>query len=300
MKRVGILLTSPVTGLQQSYVQPFVDAMTRLGWVQGKDVEYVEAYPAAHLTDPQAMQTHAERLVGQSPDVIWLISTASAEAALAATEGHPIPIVGSAISRVVDSQANAAAHFTGIMNTGCELGGKRFELLHEIMPNLNRVGVLLNPDNAGCREELELVQQAAASTKIQVIPVNMRTANDVDASCAELSNEKAEALLITHLPLFQNNRQSILQHAERQGIPTVGHRTFFVKDGALLAYSSCLHDQMRQSADQVDSILKGAQTSTMSLETPRNFELAINRKTAAKLNITIPQALISKADCIFE
>lgn len=295
MKRVGILLTSPLTGLEQSYVKPFVDAMTRLGWVQGREIEYVEAYPVAHITDPAAMQIHAETLVAKSPDVIWLISTASAKAALAATQRRPIPIVGSAVSTAIDSKAHAAAHFTGIMNTGYELGGDRFNYLREVMPNLQRVGVLLDPGNAGCREELGLIQQVAASSKVQVIPVNMSRANDVDTSCAELRDNEAEAVLITHLPLFQNNRQRILQHAEQQRIPAVGHRTFFVEDGALMSYSSCLPDQMRQSADLVDSILRGANTSTMSLKKPQTFELAINRETAANLSITIPPALLSRA-----
>lgn len=298
LPRVGIFFTSPAKDLQ-GYEKVFVDTMRELGWVEGATVVYDRAYTAKDLLDPESMRAHAATLVSRKPDVIWLLSTVNARAILAET--RTIPTVGAAVTNVVEngfvkSLARPGGSFTGIVNIGWELGDKRFQLLQQIMPKLSRVGVLMSGRDENTRRELKLIEEAAARLRIAVIPANMEDAAGANAAFAHLAKNQAEAVLITHLPLFQRARKSILQLAAEQGIPAVGHRSYFADDGALFAYSSILAEQLRRSAHLVDKVLKGTSPAEIPVEQPTRFELVVNLKTAKTLGLTIPHSLLIQAD----
>jgi putative ABC transport system substrate-binding protein len=300
--RVGILVTSPPGNLLP-YVKIFIDSMRELGWVDGQNIVLDQAFAAEHLMKQPEMRAHAATLIKRNPDVIWVISTATATAAFAET--RTVPIVGSAVSNVVENGfvktlARPGGNFTGIVNIGWELGGKRFQLLHEMMPKLARVGVLFNPKNSNTRDELKLIEEAAARARVAVIPAAMEVAEHVEGAFSQLVQGRAEAVLITHLPVFQNSRKRILQLAAEHRIAAVGHRTFFAEDGAVMAYSSILEEQMRRSAHLVDKILKGTKPGEIPVEQPTRFELVINLKTAKMLGLTIPNSLLIQADRIIQ
>jgi putative tryptophan/tyrosine transport system substrate-binding protein len=303
--RVGIYLTSPPETMRR-YVNVFVEGMRELGWVEGSNVLYERAYATSNLVSPKHdddMIALAKTLVERKPDVIWLASSSSAQAVLHVTRS--IPVVGSAVSEVVErglakSLARPGGNFTGISNFAWELGEKRFQFLHEMMPKLTRAGVLMQPSNPNCVRELKVIEAAAARVRVTVIRAAMERADDLDDAFAQLVKGRAEAVLIAHAPLFQNYRKVILKRAADHAIPAVGHRTFFAEDGALMAYSTILEDQMRRSAHLVDKILKGTNPGEIPVEQPTKFELVINRRTARSLGLTIPDSLQLQADRIIE
>jgi putative ABC transport system substrate-binding protein len=304
--QVGIYLTSPPQSLQQHYVKLFVDEMAKLGWVDGSTVTFDRVYATRDLRWPEhraEMTAIARALVERKPDVIWLASSSSANAMLETT--RTIPIVGSAVSEVVErgfakSLARPGGNFTGISNFAWELGAKRFQLLHEMLPNATRVAVLMHPRNKNTTREVHAIEEVAASAKVTIIHAVMEREDQIDAVFADIAKSHAEALMIAHLPLYQNFRKPILKRAADLRIPTVGHRTFFAEDGALMSYSTVLDEQMRRSAYLVDKILKGANPGDIPVEQPTKFELAINRRTAKMLGLTIPQRVLIQADRVID
>jgi putative ABC transport system substrate-binding protein len=306
LAQVGIYLTSPPEALQEHYVGLFTDEMRALGWIDGATVVYQRAYASRNLRWPDdrgEMTAVARSLLERKPDVIWLASSFSAMAMLDLT--RTVPVVGGAVSEVVErgfakSMARPGGNFTGVSNFAWELGAKRFQLLHEMLPRLTRVGVLMHPKNSNCLRELKVIEQAAARTRVTILRAHMEREDQMDAAFHALAKNRAEAVLITHLPLFQNFRKPILKHAADLRIPAVGHRTFFAEDGALLAYSTVLDEQMRRSAHLVDKILKGTPAGDIPIEQPTKFELVINRTTAKTLGITIPETLLVQADRIID
>jgi len=306
LPQVGIYITSPPETLQQHYVRLFVEEMAQLGWVEGNTVVYDRAYARRDLRWPDhraEMSAMAKALVERKPDVIWLASSSSANAMLDVT--RTVPIVGSAVSEVVErgfakSIARPGGNFTGISNFAWELGAKRFQLLHEMLPKLTRVAVLMHPKNDNTLRELKVIEAAAARAHVTVVRAAMEREDQLDGAFDDIARNRAEAVLIAHLPLYQNMRKAILKRAADQRIPIVGHRTFFAEDGALMAYSTVLDEQMRRSAHLVDKILKGANPGDIPVEQPTKFELVINRRTAKALGLTVPQRLLIQADRIID
>jgi putative tryptophan/tyrosine transport system substrate-binding protein len=304
--QVGIYLTSPPETLQQHYVRLFIEEMAQLGWTEGSTVAYDRAYATRDLRWPDhkvEMNAIAKALVDRKPDVIWLASSSSATAMLDVT--RTIPVVGSAVSEVVErgfakSLARPGGNFTGISNFAWELGGKRFQLLHEMLPKLTRVAVLMHPRNANTLRELKAIEAVAAPARVAVVRAFMDRDDQLDAAFDEIVRQRAEAVLISHLPLYQNVRKSIIKRAAHGGIPVVGHRTFFAEDGALMAYSTVLDEQMRRSAHLVDKILRGTNPGDIPVEQPTKFELVINRRTAKALGLAIPQRVLIQADRIID
>jgi putative ABC transport system substrate-binding protein len=306
LPHVGIYLTSPPEALQEHYVRLFIDEMRVLGWIDGTTVVYQRANASRNLRWPDdkgEMAAVARGLLERKPDVIWLASSLSATAMLDLT--RTIPVVGGAVSEVVErgfakSMARPGGNFTGVSNFAWELGAKRFQLLHEMIPRLTRVAVLMHPRNSNCLRELKIIEQAAARTRVAIVRADMEREDQIDSAFHTLAKNRAEAVLIAHLPLFQNFRKPILKRAADLRIPAVGHRTFFAEDGALLAYSTALDEQMRRSAHLVDKILKGTPAGDIPIEQPTKFELVINRSTAQALGLTIPETLLVQADRIID
>lgn len=306
---VGIYLTGPMQTTAKAYLTHFFRGMRDAGRIEGTNVRYEHARYPEHdleLSDGLGqMQAIARDLLERRPDVIWLPSSASATAMLSVTD--KVPVVGAAVSDVVKrgfavSLARPGKNFTGINTFTWELGGRRLQLLCEIMPRLRRVGLLMHPSNVAEQEE---VGKAAAGLGVKVIPAAIRKDTpddhtDVNSAFAQLTAEGAEAVLLAHYPLLQSSRAIILELARKARLPAVGHRTYFAQDGALFAYSTVLEEQMKSSAFIVDKILKGTPAGDIPIEQPRSFELVINARTAREYGLTIPHSMRIQANRIIE
>jgi putative ABC transport system substrate-binding protein len=171
------------------------------------------------------------------------------------------------------------------------------------MPKLRRAGFLTYPDTAPgappdrkpswVREELE-IRTFAESRGAALVSAVMGQQDQAEAAFARLAKDQVEAVLIAHHPLFQNHRKRVLELARKLKIPAVGHRTYFVEDGALLSYSTRLDEQMRRSARYVHRILNGTAPGELPIEEFDEVELAVNRGVAKAFGLPIPTSLLGR------
>jgi ABC-type uncharacterized transport system substrate-binding protein len=199
----------------------------------------------------------------------------------------------------VKSLARPGGNVTGVANIGWELGGKRLQLLKQALPKLARVGVLVDPSQSSLNE-LKLIDQAAATMAVKVMPVMAKQIEEVDQAFTAFSKNRVDAVLGTHVVLFLNERRRVLENAAKHRIPFVAHRSEMADYGALISYSSMLSEQYRRAAQMIDKVLKGAKPAELPVEQPTRFELVVNLKTAKALGITIPQSFLARAERVIE
>ena len=297
--RVGIL-ASPARVQFKVQERAFVDAMREAGWVEGRNVVYDFVFANEDRT---RLPVLAAELVGRGPDLVFVNSTESALAALAATRTIPI-VFGAAAdpveNGVVKSLAWPGGNATGIANIGWELGAKRLQLLKQAAPKVSRVGVLVDPRWEWSARERKLIEEAGGTLGVTVIAATAKEAREVNVAVASLVKGRAEALVPTATGLFLNTRGAILKLAAGSRIPVVGHRDLFVEDGALMSYSARIVDQIRRAAQMADRVLKGTKPADIPVERPSRFELVVNAKTAKALGITLPPAFLAQADRVIE
>jgi len=295
--RVGIL-SAALSSSAQLASHRFVDAMRELGWIGGRNIVYDRVYAEG---DEARLPALAMELLARRPDLVYVQTHPEARAVLERT--RTIPIVFGAANNphpgFVKSLAPPGGNVTGIANIGWELGGRRMQLLKEVLPKISRVGVLVSPVGRSSSEEQKLVIEAAGAG-VRVIPAKIREASEFDTAFAFLSENRVEAVLATHLAIFRRERKRILDLAAKQRIPLIGFRSDMANDGALMSYGALSSEQIRRSAYLVDAILKGTRPADIPVEQPTTFELVVNMKTAKALGITIPQSILLQASRVIE
>ena len=295
--RVGTL----IFGMPSSdySAKPFVDALRELGWTEGRNGIYDSVHAEPSRKHARAV---AKELVARRPDLVWVRGNAAALAVFENTRTIPIVFAGVANpveNGLVQSLARPGGNVTGVANIGWELGGRRMQLLKEILPGIGRVGVLMGPDpRGGSAEELKLIEQAAGRG-INAISAIVK-GNALDPAFALLAEKRVEAVLTCHITTFIRERKRVLEWAATEKIPVIAHRSELADDGALISYSANLLDQFRRSAQLADRVLKGAKPADIPVEQPSKFELVVNLKTAKALGITIPQAVLLQASRVIE
>ena len=181
-----------------------------------------------------------------------------------------------------------------------ELGGKRLELLKEIVPKLSRVAVLWNPQHQASTLNWKGLQLPARQLGVQLHSLEVRSPGDFDKAFEDATKTRAGAIAIMPDPVFVTNLKRLADLATRSRLPAIFHLTEFVDAGGLVAYGPDRADLFRRAATFVDKILKGAKPGELPVEQASKFELAINLKTAKALGITIPQSLLLRADRVIE
>jgi putative ABC transport system substrate-binding protein len=302
--------TMPVVGfLHSASVASFADlvaafrkGLSEAGYVEGQNVAIEYRWADGHNERLPAL---AAELVGLRVDVIVTpVSTAATLAAKAATAVIPIVfVIGADPVKIglVASLNRPGGNATGISDIGVELGAKRLGLLHELLPNAARFGVLVNPDNPGITEPfLSELQTAASGIGRQIEVVTASTNSAIDIAFATLVKGRADAFLISPEALFVTRRVQLLTLAARHALPALYHRREFTDAGGLMSYGSSLADQFRQTGIYAGRILKGEKPADLPVMQPTKFEFVINLQTAKTLGIDIPPMLLARADEVIE
>jgi putative ABC transport system substrate-binding protein len=202
---------------------------------------------------------------------------------------------------LVASLNRPGGNATGISDIGVELGAKRLGLLHELLPNAARFGVLVNPDNPGITDPfLSELKTAASAIGRQIEVVTASTNSGIDTALVTLVRGRADAFLISPEALFVTRRAQLLTLAARHALPASYHRREFTDAGGLMSYGSSLADQFRQTGIYAGRILKGENPADMPVQLPTKFEFVINLKTAKTLGLEIPPTLLARADEVIE
>jgi putative ABC transport system substrate-binding protein len=222
---------------------------------------------------------------------------------LQATRTVPIVFAGVADpvgAGFVDSLSRPGGNATGFMQFEYSLSGKWLELLKQISPGVTRAAVLRNPVETSGIGQFAVIQSVAPSFGVEVNPVNVRDAGEIERGVTAFARGSNGGLIVTGTGLAAIHRKLIITLAARHKLPAVYARRLFVTDGGLISYGPDRIDQFRQAAAYVDRILKGEKPADLPVQAPTKYELVINLKTAKALGLDIPDKLLALADEVIE
>ena len=291
------LLSPNSAAVAGPWAKVFVDRLRELGWVEGTSVAI--AYRWGEGRTEGAVERIAE-LIRMPVDIIVTHGPSNIAAAQQATSKIPIvfPVATDPVgSGFVASLARPGGNMTGLSIQSADLGGKRLELLREILPGLRRLAVLGDPSAAAL--EIREVLLAADALGVEIVSAEIEQAADIGPAFASVK-DRADALYVCATPLVNTNRAEINALALAARLPTMHGFREAVEAGALISYGANFPDLFRRTADYVDKILRGAKPGDIPVEQPTKFDLVVNLKTAQALGLAIPPALLARADEVIE
>jgi putative ABC transport system substrate-binding protein len=296
-RRVGVLMTTdPVAAAH--IVAAFADGLKELGHVDGKNVVIEYRWAEGHR---ERFAEMAADLVRQRVDVIVASSQAPALAAKRATTTIPIVMVNATDpvgAGLVASLARPGGNVTGLSEQLTpEIRAKQLQLLKETLPRLARVAVLYSPATTVGLSEYEAAGQVLA-LRVQFIEVTSR--DDLERAFTAMVRDRVDALLVPGDTFLFTERQRVADLARGRRLPGIYSLREYTEAGGLMSYSARITEQFRRAAVYVDKILKGAGPATLPVESPIHYELVINLKTAKALGLTIPPALLVRADEVIQ
>jgi putative tryptophan/tyrosine transport system substrate-binding protein len=269
--------------------------MRELGYIEGKNLAIDTRTAEGKFERLPAL---TDELIALRPDVIVAIATPAIAAAQRATLTIPIvmaPATDPVGSGFIKSLAHPGGNITGVANMFGDSIGKSVELLHSILPSAKRVAVLMttNPTHP---QQYTLVESAAKTLELVVVPVMAPTPADLEQAFNKMGQEKCDALFV----LADPTQPKIISLAAKTKIPALYQFGNFVDLGGLASYGASLPPLYRKAADYVDKIFKGADPARFPVEQPVVFEFSLNLKTAAALGLSIPEAVLARADRVVE
>ena len=291
--RIGFMLQAPPTNTQ---VEAFRQGLRDLGYVEGKNILIEYRHTEGK---PDRLPGLAAELVRLKVDVIVVSGALATSAAKNATREIPIvmAVAGDPVgSGHVASLGRPGGNITGLTNLAPELGGKRLELVKEVIPGLSRVAILSDPTNPIFTLQLREVESAAQALKLQLQILEVREPNDFDSAFGAAKKGHAGAVGTLASAFLGAHRQKLVNLAEKSRLPTMYHNSGFVEVGGLMSYGVNNADLYRRAAVYVDKILKGTKPADLPVEQPKKFEFIINLKTAKQIGLTIPPNVLARAD----
>ena len=297
-RRVGLLSsgapftdTSPVvTGLTAGF--------SKRGYVVGSSL----------LFERRAAEAHPDRLPQLVDDLkseTELIITNSSAAARVVKDRSNVPVVAitgadPVAMGLIDSLARPGGNITGVGEVAAELSAKRLEVLKDTFPTLSKIAMLWNADDLGMTLRYRSAETAAQTLGLEVQPLGVREPEDFAAAFAAMARDRPDAILMVADALTVLNRRRVFEFAAQQKLPTIYEYDFLVRDGGLMSYGPDMGEVYDRAADLADRILRGARPADLPFEQPSRFRLVINKKTLETLGLTIPAAVLMRADEVVE
>jgi putative tryptophan/tyrosine transport system substrate-binding protein len=301
MRRIGVLLPATADNPDfQARVGAFLQGLQQAGWSIGQNVRVDTRWATSNAAE---IRRHAAELVALAPDVILAHGTSTAGPLLQATRTVPIvfPTIADPVaSGFVESLARPGGNATGFMNFEFSIGGKWLELLKQIAPDVTRAAVIRDPANPAGIAQFGVIQAMAPSLKVEVTLINMRDIGEIERSVAAFARPPKGGLIVVAAGAAYVHRELIITLAARHKLPAVYFERSFVVAGGLVSYGPNYIELYRQAAGYVDRILKGEKPADLPVQAPTRYETVINLKTAKGLGLTVPQALLARADEVIE
>jgi putative ABC transport system substrate-binding protein len=300
MAVIGVLHTGSPGPSSAPFMAAFRQGLSEAGYVEGQNLAIEYRWAEGHYDRLPAL---AADLVGRKVDLIMANSPPSALAAKSATSTIPIVFrhggdpVGDGL---VASLAQPGGNLTGVSVLADELTAKRLELLSELVPRAGVIALLMNPDNATAERVIRDVQEAARTKGLQLHVLKGSSESEIDTAFASLVQLHAGALVVGADPFLSSRREQLVALASRHAVPSIYAWREFAASGGLISYGASLTSAFRLLGTYAGKILKAAKPADLPVEQPPRFELVINLKTAKALRLTIPQAVLLRADQIIQ
>ena len=295
--RVGWLRFSPRPPTGSTHVA-FRQGVRELGYVEGQNlvIEWRSTkgqYERLPELAAELVRLKVDVIVTPpSPDMVrvWQRATRTIPIVLGGLRVDPVEV------GLVVSLARPGGNITGLINLDSELHPKRLELLKEAFPGISRAAILWTEyQQEQGMQEIEATGQALG-VQIQSLDVW----DGLDSVFSEISQERADALIVAHSSVTLNYRARIIEFAAKRQLPTIYTQSRFVNAGGLMSYGADLVELRRRAAVYVDKILKGAKPGDLPIEQPTKFEFIVNLKTVKQIGLTIPQSLLYRADKVIK
>ena len=301
MRRIGVLVGASADGMDaQARHATFLQGLQQLGWTDGRNVRIDTRWGGANADD---IRKYAAELAALAPDVILAAGNAPVERLLQATRAVPIVFVivlDPVGSGIVNSLSQPGGNATGFMQFEYSLTAKWLELLKQIAPGVTRAAVLRDSTIAAGIGQFAVIQSVAPSVGVEVSPINGRDASEIERAIAAFARTSNGGLIVTASALAGVHRDLLITLAARHKLPAIYYDHFFVAADGLISYGTDIVDQYRRAAAYVDRILKGEKPADLPVQAPTKFEMAINLKTARTLGLTVPPALLARANAVIE
>jgi len=297
MRRVGVLISLPENdSFARAIVTAFAQAMGRLGWVEGKNIQIDYRFAAG---EPTLFKAYAAELVRLSPDAI-LAGTTPAIAALH-EQTHKIPIVFAGVPDpvgmgFVQSLRRPGNNMTGFGAVDAPIMGKRLQLLKEVAPRVTRVTAIFNPDIMAPRLFSSVIEAAGPSVGMNVTFAPVHDVAGIEETIAASASEPGGGLISLPDSFTTSHRDVMIAAAIRHRLPLMG----YARAGGLIEYWSNTVDLQALEASYIDRILKGASPADLPVQQPTKYSLVINLKTAKALGLTVPPGMLDLADEVIE
>ena len=302
MRRIGVLTCGAAADDPDAQARhaAFLQGLQQLGWTDGRNVRIDYRWGAGN---PDNVRKDAAELAALAPDVIIASGTSTMAPLLQATRTVPIVFVNVADpvgAGFVESLAQPGGNATGFMQFEYNLSGKWLELLKQMAPSVTRAAILRDPAITAGIGQFAIIQSVAPSLGVEVRPVSVRDAGEIERSVAAFARSPNGGLILTASALAVRHRELIIALAARHKLPAVYSRRYFVTSGGLISYGADLVDQYRRVAGYVDRILKGEKPADLPVQAPTRYELVINLKTAKALGLDVPATVLVRADEVIE
>ena len=296
---IGVLVSS-TPALNASRDEPLWQGLRERGYVEGKNLTVVYRYAEGKV---ERLPELAAELVRLKVDVIIVGGTRVATAAKQATSTIPIVVAGAGSlteAGIVSSFTSPGGNVTGVSRVSPDFFGKRLELLKQSVPKAMRLGAFMNSDNPGYEARLKELDLAVKASGMRLQPLAVRGANDFEGAFGAAAKERAEAIILMPDALFHSYPARMVELAAKHKLPAMYDRVDFVEAGGLMSYGADLAELSRQSAYYVDRILQGAKPADLPMVEPIRSRFVVNLQAAKQIGLTLPPAVLNKADRIIK
>ena len=301
MRRVGILIPYPEHDQQyQRYVRSLREELARLGWTAGSNVQFDERWTTDNM---DRVRDGAAQLLALRPDVIVVWSHRATSVLHQQTRSTPVVFV--AVSDpietgLVTNLARPAGNLTGFMIWENSVVGKMLEILKQITPGMNRAALIFNPENPTSVVITRWFEAAAAALSLRATLAPVRAPAEIELAVESFVREPNGALLFLPDVTVSIHREFVTALVARHQLPAIYGSAAIAEGGGLMSYATDIIELWQRAASYVDRILRGEMPGDLPVQQPTTYRLVINLKTAKALNITIPPALLARADEVIE
>jgi putative ABC transport system substrate-binding protein len=299
-RRIGLLETSSPSPARVRLWETLRQRLRELGYLEGQNIAFESRFADGK---PDRLPGLAAELVALKVDIIVTSGTPASLAAKQAT--RTIPIVMAQLADpvgagLVASLGRPGGNVTGLTTQDADLGGKRLEMLLQVVPKVSRFAVLIDETSPGSMLIARGTQVAAQSLGVQLQSLGVRGPEELDSAFSAMKEARAGALIVESSSLLFTSRTRLADLALKNRLPTMFAQREYAEAGGLMAYSADFSDLFRRAATFVDKILKGAKPADLPVEQPTKFDFVINLKTAKGLGLTIPPSLLARADEVIQ